>query len=141
MQKHFRKIPGHRNYTCKYRGAAHNICNLKYSIPKEIPVVFQNRSNYDYHFIIKELAKDFEGEFNCLGENTEKYKIFSVPITRKVKRINKNGKELTKTIYYKLQFIDSAKFMASSLSNLVDTFAEGIHKTKCKCGHKNDLYE
>ena len=47
--------------------AANGICNLKYSILREIPVVFRNGSSYDYHFIIKELAKEFEGEFNCLG--------------------------------------------------------------------------
>ena len=41
-------------------------------MPNEIPVVFYNESNYDYHFVIKELADAFEGEFNCLGENTEK---------------------------------------------------------------------
>ena len=37
----------------------------------EIPVVFLNGSHYDYHFIIKELAKDIEGKFEFLGENTE----------------------------------------------------------------------
>ena len=41
-------------------------------MPKEIPVVFHNGSTYDYHFIIKELAKQFEGEFECLDKNTEK---------------------------------------------------------------------
>ena len=45
-------------------------------------MVFHNGLNYGYHFIIKELAKEFEGEFNCLGENAQKY--FSVPITNKV---------------------------------------------------------
>ena len=69
--KNYRKVKDHCHYTCKYRGAAHSICNLKYNIPKEIPMVFHNRSNYDYHFIIKELAREFEGEFNCLGENTK----------------------------------------------------------------------
>ena len=39
-----------------YRGSAHSICNLKFYVPKAIPVVFHNDSNYDYHFIIKELA-------------------------------------------------------------------------------------
>ena len=58
----------------KYRGFANTICNLKYSIPKKIPLVFHNGSNYDYHFIIKELAKEFKGEFTGLGENAEKYK-------------------------------------------------------------------
>ena len=46
------------DYTGKYRGAAHNICNLRYKVPKEIPVVFHNGSTYDYHFIIKELVKE-----------------------------------------------------------------------------------
>ena len=53
-------------------------------MPNEIPVVFYNGSNSDYHFIIKELAKLFEGQFECLGENTEKYKTFSVPIEKDV---------------------------------------------------------
>ena len=45
---------------------------FKYSIPKEIPVVFKNELNYDYHFIIKEQAEEVEGKFSWLGENTEK---------------------------------------------------------------------
>ena len=48
---------------CHYIGAAHSICTLRYKIPKEIPVVFHNGSTYDYNFIIKELAEDFEGQF------------------------------------------------------------------------------
>ena len=51
------KVSDHCHYTGKYTGAAHNICNLRYKIPKEIPVVFHNSSTYDYHFIIKELVK------------------------------------------------------------------------------------
>ena len=51
---------------------------------RDIPVVFQKGSNDDYHFIIKELVKRFEGEFNCLEENTGKYKIFSVPVAKGV---------------------------------------------------------
>ena len=72
------KVRDHCHYTGKYRGAAHNICNLRYKIPKEIPVVFHNGSTYDYHFIIKELVKEFDGNFECLDENTEKYVTFSV---------------------------------------------------------------
>ena len=63
------KIKDHFHYTGKYRGAAHDICNLRYKIPKQIPVVFHNGSTCDYHFIIKEIAEEFEGEFECLGEN------------------------------------------------------------------------
>ena len=49
-----------------------------YNALGEIPVVFHNGSSYDDHFIIKELA---EGDFECLGENKEKYITFSVPIS------------------------------------------------------------
>ena len=61
-------------------------------------MVFHKGSNCDYHFIIKEQVKEFEGEFNCLGENTEicniwKYQTFSAPITKEVKSIGKNGQE------------------------------------------------
>ena len=48
-------------YIC--RGTAHNICNLRCKTPKEIPVVFHNGSKYDYHFLIKELAEEFKGQF------------------------------------------------------------------------------
>ena len=47
------------HYTGEYRGAVHSICNLKYNVPEKISIVFHNRSNYDYHFIIKELAEEF----------------------------------------------------------------------------------
>ena len=46
------KVRDHCHYTGKYRGAALSICNLCYKIPREIPIVFQNGSTYDYHFII-----------------------------------------------------------------------------------------
>ena len=118
------KVRYHCHYTGKYRGAAHNICNLRYKVPKEIPVVFYNGSTYDYHFIIKVLVKEFEGNFECLGENTEKYITFSVTLKKKIE--NKNIE-----ITYKIKFIDSYRFMSSSLSKLVDNSSEGIHNNKC----------
>ena len=60
----------------------------------------------------------------------------SVPI-----RSDKKGKEITKTKSYRLQFIDSERFMTSSLSNLVNNHAEGIHKMKCKYGSNDKKYE
>ena len=119
------KVKDHCHYTCKYRGAAHNICNLRYKVPKEIPVVFHNSSTYDYHLIIKELVKEFDGNFDCLGENTEKYITFSVPLKKKIE--NKASIEIN----YKIKFIDSCRFMSSSLSKLVDHLSEGIHNNKC----------
>ena len=74
--KLYHKVRDHCHYTGKFRGAAHSICNLRYKIPREIPVVFHNGSGYDYHFIIKHLAEEFKGEFKCLGENTKKYITF-----------------------------------------------------------------
>ena len=126
------EVRDHCHYTGKYRGAAHNICNLRYKVPKEIPIVFHNGSIYDYHFIIKELVKKSEGNFECLGENTEKYITFSVPIKKKIE-----NKDLE--ITYKIKFIDSYRFMASSLSKCVDNLSEGIHNNKCSdCGSNLD---
>ena len=58
--KKYCKVRDHCHYTGEYRGAADSICNLKYSVPKIIPIAFNNKSNYDYHFIIKELAEEFK---------------------------------------------------------------------------------
>ena len=74
----YHKVRDHCHYTGKFRGAAHNICNLRYNVPKKIPIVFHNGSTYDYHFVIKKLAEEFKGEFEYLGKNKEKYVTFSV---------------------------------------------------------------
>ena len=118
------KVRDHCRFTGKYRGAAHNICNLTSKIPKEIPVVFHNGSTYDYHFVIKELVKEFDGNFECLGENTEKYITFSAPIKKKIE--NKNIE-----ITYKITFIDNYRFMSMPLSKLIDNLSEGLHNNKC----------
>ena len=76
--KNKKKVRHGCHYTGKFRGAAHSVCNLRYKVSKEIPIVFLNGSTYDYHFIVKKLAEEFEGEFECLGENTEKYYFFSI---------------------------------------------------------------
>ena len=102
------------HYTSKHRGPAHSICDLKYSVPKDIPIVFHNESHYDYYFIIKGLAEKIQKRFICLGENTEKYISFSVPIEKEVTRTHKNRiTKVTKIISYRLQFIYSARFMGN----------------------------
>ena len=58
--KKYRIVRDHCHYTGEYRGAAHNICNLKYTVPKKILIVFYNGSNYDYHYVIKGLAEEFK---------------------------------------------------------------------------------
>ena len=92
----------------------------------KIPIAFHNESNHDYHFIIKEL-EEFEKQFTCSGENTEKYITLAVPIEKQVTRIDKNGED-TKNVSYILQFTDSARFLVSLLSNLVNNLSETIHK-------------
>ena len=76
--------------------------------------------------IFKELAKEFDGNFECLGENTEKYITFSVPIKKEIKNKNKIFK-----ITYKIKFIDSFRFMSTSLSKLVDNLSEVLHNNRC----------
>ena len=82
----------------------------------KIPVVIHNGSTYDYHIIIKELPEEFKNDLNCLGENMKKYITFSVP----VKKENDNNKIIT----YRLKFIDSCRFMNTSLSALTDNLSE-----------------
>ena len=131
--KKYWKVRDHCHYTRKYRGDAHGICNLKYSILKKIPIAFQNGPNYDYDFIQKVLTEEFE--------NAEKYITFTVPIEKEVTRIDKNGEEITKMYLNRIQFIDSARFMVSSLSNLLNNLSEGIHKIKCKYTHDDKKCE
>ena len=62
---------------------------------------------------------------------TQKYVTFSVPIEKKVRKAEKDGNQDITTISCKIKFINSPRFMQSSLSNLVDNLTEGIHKIKC----------
>ena len=90
---------------------------------KKIPIVLHNDTIYDYCFIINKLAKEFDGQLECVGENTENYINFSVPISKELD----NGKNIT----YRLKSIDSFRFMSTSLSSLVDNLLE-IYKKGCK---------
>ena len=116
------KVRDYCHYTGKYKGAVHSICNLKYNTSIEISVIAHNGSTYDNHLIIRELAKEFEGSFECLGENTEKYITFSVPIEKQLD----NGKMIT----YKIRFKDSYRFMSSPLSSLAHNLPD-INCKKC----------
>ena len=112
------KVRDHCHFTSKYRGPAHSKCNLKYKVPKFIPVAFHNGSNYDNHFIIKQLATDFNGYFSCIGENTGKYISFSITMFKK----DDNPKK--KANAFSLRFIHTYRFMNRSLSELVDNLSE-----------------
>ena len=110
----------------KVKDHCHNICNLKYKSPKEIPIIIFNAS-YDTHFMIYQLAAEFKGELNCIGDNMEKYITFSVPIKKEF--INDGNK---KTITCKLKLIDSYRFMQASLSELADNMSGIFNTMECE---------
>ena len=62
----YQKVKDHCPFTGKFRGAAHSNCNLKYKLPKTIPIVIHN-TGYDTHFIINQLAEEFKGDFGYIG--------------------------------------------------------------------------
>ena len=110
-----KKVRDHCHFTGKYRGAAHNKCNLDYEKAVFTPVIFHNLAGYDSHLFVKKLGKS-EGNIKCIPNNEEKYISFSKTIVVG-KYIDKKGEE--KDIKHDLRFIDSFKFMATSLGKLV----------------------
>ena len=80
--KKHHKAWDHCHYTGECSIGVHSICNLKYSVPKQIPIAFYDGSNYDYHFITKELAEEVKKQFTWSGENTEKNITFTFPIEK-----------------------------------------------------------
>ncbi|CAH3027681.1 unnamed protein product [Porites evermanni] len=73
------KVRDHCHFTGKYRGAAHNKCNLMCKKPRILPVIFHNFQGYDAHLFIKQLAC-LPGELNCIPSTEEKYISFSKKI-------------------------------------------------------------
>ena len=119
-----RKVRDHCHYSGLYRGAAHSSCNLQYKIPNYIPVVFHNLAGYDAHLFIRELAK-YTMDIGVIAKNTEDYISFSIKV--EVDRyVDKLGNEKIKEI--ELRFIDSIKFMSSSLDSLGNNLAKGGHE-------------
>ena len=116
-----RKVRDHCHYSGLYRGAAHSSCNLKYKIPKYIPVIFHNLAGYDAHLFIRELAKHVTG-MGVIAKNTEDYISLSIKVEVD-KYIDKDGNECTKEM--ELRFIDSIKLMSSSLDSPVNNLAKG----------------
>ena len=75
-----KKVRDHCHFTGKFRGAAHNSCNLNYRKPKFIPVLFHNLACYDAHLFVKNLGKS-EGKIGCIPNNEEKYISFTKKVT------------------------------------------------------------
>ena len=112
----FVKVRDHCHFTGKYRGAAHNQCNLTCRKPLILPVVFHNLQGYDAHLFIKQLAK-VVGDLTSIPTTEEKYITFSKHIHVDQYYSKKREKVLFKN--FEIRFIDSFKFLQTSLSNLV----------------------
>ena len=129
------RVRDHCHLTGKYRGAAHENCNLNYRIPKFIPVFFHNLSGYDSHLFIKKLKTDNGEEINCISKTEENYISFSKKVI--VDKFIKDEKEIQ--IKRELRFIDSFKFMASSLDALSKNLSEYKNLGRMYSGKQFDL--
>ena len=124
FKKDEKKVRDHDHFTGKFRGAAHNKCNLQFKKPQFTPVIFHNLFGYDAHLFVKNLGVS-EGNIKCIPNNEEKYISFSKEIV--VDSWEKDGK--TFDVKHEIRFLDSFKFMASSLAGLVDNLARsGMEK-------------
>ena len=75
------RVRDHCHFTGRYRGPAHNSCNLKYRTPNSVSVFFHNLSGYDSHLFIKKLGSpDKKENIDCIPNNEEKYITFSKTI-------------------------------------------------------------
>ena len=110
------KVRDHCHFTGRYRGAAHNKCNLNCRKPLFLPVVFRNLQGYDSHLFIKQLAK-VKGELSCIPSTEEKYISFSKKF--KVGEYNSRKNGATLSIKFAIRFIDSFKILQTSLAKLV----------------------
>ena len=109
------RVRDHCHYTGRYRGAAHNKCNLNYRKQNNITVFFHNLAGYDSHLFVKKLGFT-EGKIDCIPTNEEKY----ISFTKTIKAgtyTNKKGE--IKNKYFKIIFKDTYKFLAASLDVLV----------------------
>jgi len=105
------RVRDHYHLTGRFRGSAHSNCNLNYKDSHCILVVFHNLSGYNAHFIIKEIATAYEGQIELLPITKEKY----ISFTKNVKSTEDEQKRNN----IKLRFIDSYKFLTSSLDKFI----------------------
>ena len=128
------KVRDHCHLMGRYRGAAHNKCNLAYKLPKFYPVIFHNLSGYDTHMFIKDLAET-PGDINCISKTEENYISFTKTIN--VDTFSKEGKEVK--VKREIRFLDSFKFMASSLSKLAGNLTQHCNLERYFEGEKLEL--
>nr|XP_012563435.1 unnamed protein product [Hydra vulgaris] len=88
----------------KYRGAAHNKCNLNYKIPNFIPVFFHNLSGYDSHLFIKKLSGNGKSEekINCIPNNEEKKGVYPYEWVDSIDKLNETQLPPKESFYSRL---------------------------------------
>ena len=116
------KVRDHCHFTGQYRGAAHNSCNLQCRKPMIFPVIFHNLHRYDSHLFIKQLST-IPGDLNCIPSTEEKYISFSKKIKVDEYKSRRTGE--TVSLYFEIRFIDSFKFLQTSLAKLVKNLQSG----------------
>ena len=137
------KVRDHCHFTGKFRGAAHQSCNLKFQRPKFTPVFFHNLQNYDAHLFVRALGlMDEVLSIKCIPNNDEQYISFSLKF--ELKRITKwdfkteEWKEVV--VKHEIRFWDSFKFTLSGLEGLVKNLSrEDLKETARFFGEKIDL--
>ena len=137
------KVKDHCHLTGKYRGAAHQDCNLKYKEPSFIPVIFHNLSGYDAHLFIKQLgavSSTTSGNINCIANTEEKYISFTKKILVETVVEKKKGEEQEREVYLNNRFIDSFKFMSSGLDSLVKNLTDN-GKDSTKTTHTKNRFQ
>ena len=92
-----------------------------------MPVVMHNRSSYDFHLIIKELANELRKDIHCIPCDKEKYKTFSIPI-----------KYVDNDYPFMLRLINSNNFMISSLESHVNNLSN-LHSCNCSNSSNQDI--
>ena len=125
------KVRDHCHFTGKYRGAAHNKCNLRLTRSKKIPVLFHNFTNYDNHLFVKALGK-IEGDIHVIARNDEKH----ISVT---KDVFVGGDKKGPKGPWQLRFSDTMSFVLGSLSTHVSNLRNVvIEKFKLTREHFQD---
>ena len=118
---HIFKVRDHCHFTGEYRGAAHFDCNIKCRKPLILPVIVHNLQGYDSHLFTKQLSK-ISGNLSCIPSTEEKYISFSKKVKVGEYFSRKKGKIFQ--IKFEIRFIDSFKFLQTSLANLVSNLQQ-----------------
>ena len=137
------KVRDHCHYTGKFRGAAHQSCNLKFKRPKFTPVFFHNLQNYDAHLFVRALGlMDEVLKIKCIPNNDEKYISFSLEFElKRIKKWDFEKKDCIEIVLkHEIRFLDSFKFTLAGLESLVKNLSlEDMKETGRFFGEKIDL--